>query len=141
MNYFEAPHWTEMSLEQAAEWEDLAPNFSPKELASKGDGSLKISKVALILLQTLRDVYNAPLIINSGYRDPKHNSRVGGSPTSQHVFGRAFDIHIDDTEMGRELEDLAIKTGFTAIGRYKTFIHVDSRPPKADGSLYQWGSW
>ena len=30
--------------------------------------------------------------INSGYRTPEHNKRVGGSPTSQHITGQAVDI-------------------------------------------------
>ena len=30
--------------------------------------------------------------INSGYRTPEHNAKVGGSPTSQHTKGEAVDI-------------------------------------------------
>lgn len=36
------------------------------------------------------------LIINSGYRSPNHNQSVGGSPMSQHLFGKAIDLKIGD---------------------------------------------
>jgi len=140
-NYFEADHWTELTLEEASEWESIAPNFSPKELASKGDGSLRIQKEGLRKLQKLRDLYGAPLVISSGYRDFVHNRRVGGVRNSQHVQGTAYDIVISNAEVGRYLEDLAVKAGFSAIGRYKTFIHVDNRPLKSNGSRFYWGKW
>lgn len=44
------------------------------------------------VLQPLRDKWNAPLHINSGYRCQELNREVGGVPTSQHVKGEAADI-------------------------------------------------
>ena len=35
-----------------------------------------------------------PVIITSGYRSPKLNAAVGGSKTSQHLEGKAADIHV-----------------------------------------------
>ena len=35
-----------------------------------------------------------PIIINSGYRSPELNKRVGGSPTSNHLTGCAVDIRV-----------------------------------------------
>ena len=49
-------------------------------------------------LEELRDRYNAkydensPIIINSGYRSPQLNKRVGGVSTSNHLTGCAVDI-------------------------------------------------
>ena len=34
------------------------------------------------LLQPIRDHFNSPLIIHSGYRSPALNTAIGGSPTS-----------------------------------------------------------
>lgn len=137
--YFEAKHWTKLKSSDLIEWQIISKNFSPEELSSNGDGSVKISKVSLERLQELRDRYGKPLIINSAYRDPSWNRSEGGKPNSQHVQGTAFDIHIKNAEMGWELEQLAVKCGFTAIGRYNTFIHIDDRPPKANGGGYRWG--
>ena len=39
-----------------------------------------------------------PIIINSGYRSPQLNRKVGGAPTSNHLTGCAVDIRIKDKE-------------------------------------------
>lgn len=52
-----------------------------------------------ILLQKIRDIYNKPIIITSGYRCEKLNKAVGGSKTSQHRLGQAADIRsVSDTK-------------------------------------------
>lgn len=52
-----------------------------------------------ILLQKIRDIYNKPIIITSGYRSTKLNKAVGGSKTSQHRLGQAADIRsVSDTK-------------------------------------------
>ena len=43
------------------------------------------------ILQPVRDEFG-PIRINSGYRSPALNSRVGGSKTSQHCNGEAADF-------------------------------------------------
>ena len=49
-------------------------------------------------LEVLRDRYGAPIIINSGYRSPQLNKRVGGVSTSNHVTGCAVDIRCSGAE-------------------------------------------
>lgn len=44
------------------------------------------------ILDPLRKEYGKPIIVTSGYRCPRLNKLVGGSATSQHVFGQAADI-------------------------------------------------
>ena len=44
------------------------------------------------------DVTEAPIIINSGYRSPELNKKVGGAPTSNHLTGCAVDIHVAGIE-------------------------------------------
>ena len=46
------------------------------------------------VLDPIRDQYDRPLIISSGFRSPALNQLVGGSSTSQHRFGQAADISI-----------------------------------------------
>ena len=43
------------------------------------------------VVQPVRDRFG-PTVINSGYRGPELNEKVGGSPTSQHCLGQAVDI-------------------------------------------------
>ena len=39
-----------------------------------------------------------PIIINSGYRSPQLNRKVGGSPTSNQLTGCAVDIRVSGIE-------------------------------------------
>lgn len=132
MEYFEADHWDEMDLKTRIEWDNTAPNFTPYECRSRGDGSVRIRRESLERLQRLRHLYGKPLTLTSAWRDLDYNRSIGSTDASQHVKGRAFDIAIEDGDMGRELERLAKKVGFTAIGRYSTFIHVDDRDSGRD---------
>jgi zinc D-Ala-D-Ala carboxypeptidase len=116
-------------------WQDVPadywrwPNFTPKELACKGTGELLVDEEALDKLQELRQRIGKPLQINSAYRSAKHNKAVGGSPNSQHLHGRAFDISLA-TVTPLELVKHAKAAGFTGIGRYDTFVHVDTGPAR-----------
>ena len=44
------------------------------------------------VLDPLREAYGKPVYVNSGYRCPRLNRLVGGSPNSQHMRGEAADI-------------------------------------------------
>ena len=45
-------------------------------------------------LEALRERYGEPVIINSGYRSPQLNRKVGGVATSNHLTGCAVDIRV-----------------------------------------------
>lgn len=101
-------------------------NFTPAEIACKGTQSLVINERALDRLQRVRASYGLPMAINSAYRSIEHNNNVGGSKNSRHLNGSAFDI----SAVGHDYEDLLealMAGGFTGIGLYDTFIHVDDR--------------
>ena len=56
-------------------------------------------------LEVLRKRYNdkygvgeEPIRINSGYRSPQLNKKIGGVPTSNHLTGCAVDIRVADVE-------------------------------------------
>lgn len=53
-----------------------------------------IRALALNVLDPLRARIGRPIIITSGYRSQRVNELVGGSETSQHMLGKAADIHI-----------------------------------------------
>ena len=44
------------------------------------------------VLDPLREAYGKPVYVTSGYRCPKLNALMGGSPNSQHMRGEAADI-------------------------------------------------
>ena len=45
-----------------------------------------------------RDDKEKPIIINSGYRSPQLNKKIGGVLTSNHLTGCAVDIRVEDME-------------------------------------------
>ena len=77
-------------------------------------------------LQRLRDLAGRPVIVNSGYRNPAYNKKVGGSSTSRHLMGEAADIRVPGLHPD-EVAQLAREAGFTGIGIYRSFTHVDVR--------------
>jgi uncharacterized protein YcbK (DUF882 family) len=69
--------------------------------------------IALVdnVLDPLREAYDKPIIVISGYRNEQLNRMIGGSKTSQHVKGQAVDIRsVEDTyEENKKLFDLIVK--------------------------------
>lgn len=107
--------------------------FKPQEFASKGNGQVKIHSKVVQGLDNVRAEMSIPIRITSGYRDPKHNKRVGGATNSQHVLGNAVDINLhgmDDTQKTQLMVSL-MKQGFTSFGSYTrspNMLHTDIRP-------------
>ena len=46
------------------------------------------------VMQPIRNIVGGPLIINSGYRPPWLNRKIGGSKKSQHMHGLAADFRV-----------------------------------------------
>lgn len=87
-------------------------------------------------LQILRDVIGEPLTINSAYRHPAYNERIGGKPNSFHLTASAADITCKSkspAQLRAVIEKLIKekKLWFGGIGKYKGFTHVDIRRTKA----------
>ena len=53
-----------------------------------------LEKLVNNVLDPLRDAFDWPILVNSGYRCPALNEAVGGSPRSQHRLGQAADIKL-----------------------------------------------
>lgn len=68
-----------------------------------------LKTLATKVLQPIRDYYNKPVRVTSGYRSKALNVAVGGSTTSQHSYGEAADIQIDGISVDELFAD--IKSG------------------------------
>jgi zinc D-Ala-D-Ala carboxypeptidase len=115
------------------------PDFSPAEVASRGDGSIRVSRELMSKLQALRTALNCPLILNSIYRDPTHNRKIGGAKDSYHMKGLAADVSMANHDPS-EFETAARKAGFTGFGFYPpkkgNFIHLDIGPARSWGTRW-----
>ncbi len=86
---------------------NLSPNFTLSEM-TKSEAALRhgidntpneeqvqaLMALAQNVLQPVRDHFKRGVKCNSGFRAPKVNQKVGGSPTSDHCKGQAADIEI-----------------------------------------------
>ena len=118
----------------------LSEHFSIDELNKHKfdmpDEVLDNLKMLAVQLEIIRAHFNAPVIINSGYRNLDYNRNIGSKDTSQHVRGTAADIVIKGVspdEVADAVEFL-INTGMLkegGVGRYNTFTHYDIRGTRA----------
>jgi zinc D-Ala-D-Ala carboxypeptidase len=86
---------------------NLTANFSLTEMVKSETalrhgmentpGEAEIAALRLLcekVLQPVRDHYGVGVKVNSGFRHPEVNAKVGGSKTSDHCRGQASDIEI-----------------------------------------------
>ena len=128
----------------------LSENFKVKEFRSRcGSDEIFIEEKLVTLLQKMREKFGA-INVSSAYRTASYNRKVGGVSNSQHLYGLAADITIQDTSRLLEAAQYAEKIGFTGVGlddKYQKFMHVDTRKSKsffryrADGSTYSVSSF
>lgn len=104
--------------------------LKPAEVASKDNPAswVNFDPMTAMRFECLRAAWGKPLVINSGYRTPAHNKRIGGAPNSAHLKGRATDIRMPEKDQEAFIA-LARKMGYTGIGRYPTFVHLDDIMP------------
>lgn len=89
----------------------LSKNFTLEELTSSATARLKgiantpgnkekdnLKRLCLEILQPIRNVYGAPIIITSGFRSVALNKAVRGSASSQHLKGEAADLISTDNK-------------------------------------------
>lgn len=83
---------------------------------------------------------NNPIQIYSAYRTPEWNKKVGGAAKSQHLEGRALDLHhtkLKNYEFYEIIRGVAWDIGIHGIGYYRNFVHIDTRPTS---KLVSWES-
>ena len=81
-----------------------------------------------------------PFKINSGYRTPKHNTKVGGVKNSSHINipCNASDIYVKDSKSRFIILVSLMAQGFTRFGMGANFIHVDSDNKKSPNLLWHY---
>ncbi|MBQ7985688.1 MAG: DUF882 domain-containing protein, partial [Clostridia bacterium] len=111
----------------------LSANFLVKEFACK-DGSdyILIDTKLVEVLQKIRDHFGKAVTINSAYRNPNYNKKIGGVSNSQHTKGTAADIVVSGIkceEVAKYAEYLMADSG--GIGLYNRFVHIDTRAKRS----------
>ena len=101
----------------------------------KGSGK-NISDILINMLDIVRKKYGKSVVINSGYRTPEHNAKVGGASGSSHLKGLAVDIACKNSTDRFKLINILLQVGFKRIGMGSTFIHVDIDKDKSQNVLW-----
>ncbi|QRE00543.1 hypothetical protein [Burkholderia phage BCSR129] len=80
---------------------NLSPHFTLAEMTATSTGLDNTAPQNIVdaltntasQMETVRDLLGGlPIIVNSGYRSPAVNAKVGGVPSSQHLKGQAVDF-------------------------------------------------
>lgn len=107
---------------------NISEHFKANEFQCKdGSEEFLIADRLIDILETIRNHFEAPVIINSGYRTPSWNSKIGGAPNSYHCKGMAADIKVKG-HTSKEVAEYASRIMEEGgVIRYTNFVHVDVR--------------
>lgn len=91
------------------------------------------------VLVEIREHYNSPVIIKSGYRCATHNRNVGGATSSRHVSGDAVDFTVKGIKTIDVYNYVIEVFGDRPYGiakkiiadPFRGFVHLDTRGYKA----------
>src|SRR5690606_22379330 len=109
----------------------ITANFNLSEFDSK-DGQPMTADILINVrrlarnLQVLRDELKAPITINSGYRSPAHNKKVGGATASTHLTGEGADI---------------VVKGFSPAEVYNTIERLQDEGKMEQGGLHAYATF
>lgn len=110
--------------------------FSGSEFTCNGmgccDKSQKVDHKLVEMLDLAREISKCSYVVNSGYRCPIYNRQVNGTDDSSHIKGLAADIKVAGNYERLKIVRGLMLAGFTRLGIYETFIHVDIDPEKPE---------
>ena len=104
---------------------NLSMHFNESEFICPCCGKYLIDNSLIYLLEAIREHFNKPVIINSGYRCELHNKNIGGAIDSKHLYGQAADIvvlGINAIDVYKYVDQINKKGG---LGKYDGYTHVD----------------
>lgn len=102
-----------------------SPHFAFVEFKSPGNGWIKLDRALVRGLEEYRDEVGGPVIITSGYRNPRYNKKIGSPFNSQHVYGNAADV-APKLKLGR-VRRLRRFSGIGVVRNSGLVLHMDVR--------------
>ena len=115
---------------------ELSTHFKVKEFACKdGSDAVLVAPRLVMVLQSLRSHFGTAVTINSAYRTPQYNAKVGGVAHSQHCYGTAADIVVrgkTPAQVAAYARQLMPDWGGVGVYSQKGFTHIDVREVKSD---------
>ena len=123
---------------------DLTDSHTAQRLGIDNTPSEEVVKNLNILVETildpLREAWQKPIMVNSGYRCPTLNNAVGGVCTSQHLKGKAADITagspIDNRKLWKIIIDRKLPFDQLIGERDMRWIHISWAPKPRGQTLH-----
>ena len=114
----------------------LSSNFKVREFACKdGSDAILVAPRLVMVLQSIRSHFGAPVTISSAYRTPDYNAKQGGAAHSQHCYGTAADIVVrgkTPAQVAAYAREIMPDWGGVGIYAKQGFTHIDVREDRAD---------
>lgn len=114
----------------------LSAHFRVREFACQdGSDAVLVAPRLVMVLETIRAHFDAPVVIHSGYRTPQYNAKVGGVAHSQHCYGTAADITVKGqtpAAVAAYARQLMPDWGGVGVYAKKGFTHIDVREKRSD---------
>jgi hypothetical protein len=124
-----SPHFT---------WGEVFTNCSELETQNCPLTFLKNAQKQAATMESVREVFDAPIVVHSWYRDKAHNARIGGAEKSLHLRGLATDFHVVGYEGAIKNRAVQVKLDSLPFLQDKglewtngEWTHVDTRGYKA----------
>ena len=109
--------------------------FDREDFACKcGCGLNEIRDDFIRFLDKARERAGIPFVVNSGYRCPENDEKVGGK--GNHTTGTAADIRVRNSHERFLVVNALLNLGAKRVGPAKTFVHVDVNPEKPGQRLW-----
>lgn len=107
----------------------LSKNFKVGEFHSRNNNTIFIEQEIIETLQKIRNEIGQPIDINSGFRSQAHNTAVGGSYNSAHLWGCAADFHarnMSAPELAKIVSKMFGRNIAIGLHTPENYIHIDT---------------
>jgi len=110
-----------------AQW-DTYKHFSKEEFDCKHTGRNEMRHEFMVVLEHIRSLYDRPMRITSGYRDPSHPVERKKDLRGEHTYGYACDVSCNTSTERYSLIKACLECGVSRIGVNEKFLHIGADP-------------
>ena len=114
----------ELALVRTITEDGLSGYFTFTSSVKKNNQWQGIAPIVWVKLIRMVNMTSTEYVVNSGHRNKEYNKSVGGAKKSIHMSGYAIDIKVSVSKRSKTFI-AAQYAGFTGIGIYSTFMHLD----------------